>query len=338
MKRKLLFLLPLLIIVYLLGPRPDKPLFSDQLPEIPIELNEIELFIEQKESQHNIKPGNAATIVWADSARSKTPYVIVYLHGFSASHREGAPVHTEVAEAIHANLYLPRLADHGIDTVDALYNFTADRIWESAKEALVVGSQLGDKVILMSTSTGGTLALMLAAAFPEKVYAMINFSPNIRINNPLAFLTNNPWGLQLTRISQGGKSNVIKYPEVRLPYWNENYRYEAIVQLQQLLESAMVEETFKSVTQPTLNLYYYKSEKEQDPVVKVDAMLWMHNKLATPDALKRAVAVPEAGDHVIACDLTSNDLPSVRAEVFDFIKGVLKISIREQNHVFNSVN
>ena len=46
-------------------------------------------------------------------------------------------------------------AEHGIDTVDALINLTADEYWESAKQALAIGKQLGKKVILMGTSTGG---------------------------------------------------------------------------------------------------------------------------------------------------------------------------------------
>ncbi len=80
-------------------------------------------------------------------------------------------------------------------------NLTADKYWESAKEALAIGQQIGNKVILVGTSTGGTLALQLAAQYPE-VYAMVLLSPNIAINDPNAWLLNNPWGLQ---ISQAGK-------------------------------------------------------------------------------------------------------------------------------------
>ena len=54
----------------------------------------------------------------------------------------------------------------------------------------------GKKVILMSTSTGGTLSLKLAANFPE-IAGLILYSPNIEINNPSAFLLNDPWGLQI---------------------------------------------------------------------------------------------------------------------------------------------
>jgi Esterase/lipase len=124
------------------------------------------------------------------------------------------------AKEFGANLYLARLADHGIDTTEQLLYFTPDRWWESCKEALAIGKALGDKVILMSTSTGGTMALILAGEYPEDVYAMINMSPNIAINNPTAFLLNDPWGLQIARQVLKGNYQNIQYDSARQIYWN----------------------------------------------------------------------------------------------------------------------
>jgi TRAP-type uncharacterized transport system substrate-binding protein len=61
------------------------------------------------------------------------------------------------------------------------------------------------------------------------------------------------------------------------------------------VDSRMNKETFEKVTQPSLSLYYYKNEEEQDPTVKVSAILAMHEALGTPDDLKEAIAKPEAG-------------------------------------------
>src|SRR5690606_40829618 len=133
------------------------------MPAVPTGADALEAYVRQKENRHKLKPDNEARIVWADRAGAKTEYAVVYLHGFSASQKEGDPVHRRFAAEFGCNLYLARLADHGIDTVEALINFTTDRWWASAREALVIGKQLGDKVILMSTSTGGTMALALAA-------------------------------------------------------------------------------------------------------------------------------------------------------------------------------
>lgn len=307
-----------LIAVYFLGPRPETPSFSKTFPSVPAGFDSLEAYVSQCESQHHLKPDNDARIVWRDSTHDKTKFAVVYLHGFSASRKEGDPVHKRFAETFGCNLYLSRLADHGIDTTDALYYFTADRAWESAKQALAIGEQLGDSVILMSTSTGGTLALMLAAEYPDKVHSLINLSPNIAVNDPAAFILNDPWGLQIARMVLGGESRATGASAEDAKYWNGEYRIESLVQLEELLESSMTRETFQRVHQPSLTLYYYKSEEEQDPQVKVSAMLEMHAQLATPDSLKVAKAMPLTGAHVIGSSMTSADVEGVYAEIERF--------------------
>jgi pimeloyl-ACP methyl ester carboxylesterase len=296
------------------------------VPQAPLEL---ERYVEAKEASHRVKPDNEARIVWADSTHRKTPYSVVYLHGFSASHEEGDPVHEDFAKKFGCNLFLARLADHGIDTTEQLLYFTGDRFWESAKEALAIGRALGDRVVILSTSTGGTVALMLAAYFPDQVHALINLSPNIAINNPLAFLSNNPWGLSLT-YQVVGKYHVAQTDSVRRRYWNDRYRVEAIAQLQEMLEDQMNATLFARITCPVLTLYYYKNEQEQDPQVKVSAMLEMHEQLGTPASQKQAIAVPSAGAHVLGSYLVSKDVPAVQRAMDEFAVGVLQWKAAEK--------
>ena len=322
---KITFPILLLIGIYFLGSSPEKPKYDKALPVVPGGAD-LEQYIANKESKHVIKPNNEARIVWFDSARQKTPYVVVYLHGFSASQVEGDPIHREFAQTFGCNLYLSRLADHGIDTTEALLNFTADRAWESAKEALAIGKELGDKVILLSTSTGGTLALMLAAEYPEDVFALINLSPNIAINDGAAFILNDPWGLQIARLVMGGDYRVTDANEEHAKYWNKTYRLESLTELEELLESSMNKTLFKRVTQPSLTLYYYKNEEEQDPQVKVSAMLEMHEQLGTPPDLKVAKAMPLAGAHVLGSSLTSKDVEGVYNEMEKFAVEKLKMN------------
>lgn len=312
-----------IIALYFLGPAPVPPSYEDILPGVPDTPAALVDYVRKKEMAYRIKPDNEARIVWHDSTREKTEYAVVYLHGFSASQEEGDPVHRRFAENFGCNLFLTRLSDHGIDTTESLLYFTADRVWDSAREALAIGKKLGDKVILMSTSTGGTLALMLAAKFPEDVHALISMSPNIAINNPAAFLLNDPWGLQIARMVKGGKYNETGASEEKSKYWNRKYRLESVVQLQELVESTMTRKTFASVTQPSLTLYYYRNEDEQDPEVKVSAMLEMHQQLATPDSLKVAKAMPDAGAHVLGSPLSSGDVEGVYSEIEKFAHGTL---------------
>jgi len=206
MQKKWLWSIPVvLIIIYLAGPSPEAPKYKTEMPSVPDDAVQLETFIKNNEAQHKLKPGNEARIIWAnDSLRQKTDYAIVYLHGFSASQAEGDPIHKNIAKEFGCNLYLSRLAEHGIDTVDAMINLSADEYWESAKLALAIGKQLGKKVILMSTSTGGTNALQLAATYPDdNIAALILLSPNIAINDPFAWLANNHWGLQIAHAVLG---------------------------------------------------------------------------------------------------------------------------------------
>jgi ABC-type dipeptide/oligopeptide/nickel transport system ATPase component len=95
-------------------------------------------------------------------------------------------------------------------------------------------------------------------------------------------------------------------------YWNQRYVTASAVQLEELLETTMKASLFERIKTPTLLLYFYKSEAEQDPVVKVSAMKRMFNQLGTPDSLKHQQALPNVGNHVMGSWVKSKDLNSVQ--------------------------
>ena len=316
-------LVVLLITIYLLGPHPQKANLSSNLPVITA-TNNLDSLVLAGENLHKIKPNNEAKIIWADSNHTQTEYAIVYLHGFSASQMEGAPVHENIAKAFHCNLYLARLAEHGIDTTEDLMNLTAENYWESAKWAYAIGKQLGKKVIIMSTSTGGTLSLQLAATCPE-IAGLIMYSPNIEINNPAAPLLNNPWGLQIARYVKGGNYANVQFKNKEYPkYWNTHYRLESTIALQNLIEASMTPENFAKIHQPVLALYYYKDEQHQDPVVKVSAIQKMLTQISTPNHLKKGMAIPNAESHVLASPIVSKDIVSVEKATTAFMEAIIK--------------
>ena len=140
------FIILVLIVVYFLGPRPAVPAYAKDLPSVPAEPALLEKYIRDKEAIHKLKPDNEARVIWLnDSIKEKTDYAVVYLHGFSASQEEGDPVHHQFAKKFGCNLFLSRLAEHGIDTTEAMANLTADKLWNSAKEAYAIGKSLGKK-------------------------------------------------------------------------------------------------------------------------------------------------------------------------------------------------
>ncbi|HPE77700.1 MAG TPA: alpha/beta hydrolase, partial [Draconibacterium sp.] len=319
--RFLAFVVLIFVIVYLMGPKPPQVNLNKDLPSISASIANIEDYVKKNDKGLRLKPDNESRIIWAnDSVKERTTYSLLYLHGFSASWYEGYPTNIEFARYFGCNAYFPRLASHGIETEDALIDMTPDRLWESAKDALMIARTLGRKVIIMGTSTGGTLALKLAADFPEYVDGLILYSPNIRINNKAAFLLSKPWGLQIGQKAEGGKYRISEEePDSKYcKYWNCKYRMEAVVFLQQLVDETMINQTYKNITEPVFLGYYYKDETHQDDVVKVDAMLKMYDHLGTPAGLKVKVAFPEAGDHVIGCEFKSGACKEVLAETVKF--------------------
>ena len=317
------FIITILLAAYFLGPTAHKPNLNTTLPIVTSHLEQLEQEIKQSEQTQNIKPNNEARIVWwNDSLKEKTEYSVVYLHGFSASEEEGAPLHTQFAKRYGCNLYLSRLYAHGLITNEALLDLTPENYMQSAKEAIAIGKQLGKKVIVMSTSTGGTQALYLASEHPE-IASLILYSPNIDLYDPTAFVLTKPWGLQIARLVMGGNYRERQESDTIKQFWYSKYRIEGIVSMKSLLEETMTKETFANVKQPVFLAYYYKDEDHQDKTVSVAAMLKMFDQLGTPENQKRKIAFPQAGAHVIASPLMSKSFNEVKEETFKFAEEVL---------------
>jgi len=286
----------------------------------------IEKYVAEKESKvKDLKPNNQARIIWAnDSLKQKTEYAVVYLHGFSASQEEGTPIHQDFAKRYGFNLYLSRLEDHGRPDSNSFLQLTPQNFIQSAEDAIDIGKILGDKVIVMSCSTGGTLSAILAAA-GEKIHSMIMYSPNIDIYDPKSALLVYPWGEQLSEIVMGGKYNRIVYDTLAQKYWNSIYHTNALFTLKTMIRDYMTQENFAKINIPVFMGYYYKDDENQDKVVSVARMIDFFDQISTPDHLKRKVSFPNAGNHVISSYVMSKDVERVFAETCKWAEEVLQL-------------
>jgi esterase/lipase len=323
----LLVLLIALILGFFAGPKVEKPGVDGFVPELVqnITLQELEAQIASAEkSTEYLKADNESRILWLKpDSLYKTEYVLLYLHGFSASPKEGYPINYEFGKHFGMNTYIPRLYGHGLDSPDNLADMTPDNLLNSAKEALNVARKLGDKIIIMSTSTGGTLSLLLASE-NEDIVAQILFSPNIEINDNSAKILTLPWGLKLGKMIAGETMSYDDEPEVQ-KYWQSQYRIEGIAYLQSLVENTMKKSTFEKIKQPLFLGYYYKNELEQDPTVKVSAMLEMFEQISTPADFKRQHAFANVGVHPLASGIKSKDIDAVRNETYKFAEEILHL-------------
>lgn len=316
-------LLLLFVVLFFLGPRPKYGMVDGTIAALEMPLDDLDSYVAQQEAAFtNIRPDNHSRIIWADSIR-KTAYAVVYLHGFSASPMEGAPTHQEFAQRYGANLYLPRLAGHGLEDPEAFLDLTPGELIASAKQALAIGRLLGEKVIVMGTSTGCTLATYLAAEAPEYLDALIFYSPNFELADPTSAVLTWPWGLQISRLAMGDTHRSFTMPNGGNAYWTTRYRMEGVVMLKYLLQKTMTKSTFQRVTKPVFLGYYYKNEQEKDEVVSVEAMHEFWKQIQTPENQRVMQAFPEANSHVICSAFTSEQLADVQAATYRFAEDVL---------------
>ncbi|GAA4326845.1 hypothetical protein GCM10023164_29060 [Christiangramia aestuarii] len=308
-----------MVVTYFSGPIPQTPEYTTKLPDLPSDLKVLEHSIIEKEDSMPVRKGNQARIVWQREAE-KAEYSIVYLHGFAGSYRDGYPVNQHIADTLNANIFMARWAGHGLQPDAALENFNGKNAWESAKEALAIGNKIGEKVIIMSTSTGGTLALKLAATYPDKIFALINLSPNLEDDQPGTFVLNSPWGYEIASLISFGEMKKIEHEQPEATqYWDTIYPSRALVDLQVLVESTMLPETFKKIEIPVLTLYYHKNFIEEDQHVEVSVYEDAYKLFSTPDSLKVLKALETPGTHFIGSEIKSKDIEVVEKEIMEFL-------------------
>ncbi len=317
----------ILAVIYMLGPKVETQQLTIAYPQVPTDSEGLEEYLAKREdSVKGMKPGNEAYIIWADSiTKQKTPYSIVYLHGFGASPMEGDPVHRFLAAHFGANLFVTRLPEHGISRKNGMEYLTAQDLANAAGEAYQIGKILGEKVIVVGTSMGGSLGLLLASQQPD-LHALVLYSPAIRDEKRLLEGFFKPWVFWVMKktLLEDGVMNQQREGE-KGAYWSEEYHANGYESLAVLLYSEMNEETFAKVKQPVFMGYYYKNDQEKDMVVSVSKMQEMFGQLGTAPALKKELAFPKTGDHVIASSITSQDWQTVLFQTIDFLEKVTQV-------------
>jgi len=306
--------------------------------EIPKDLSRLDKYLAKEESTSPLKPGAEARIIWNseshESHPKKTEYAIVYLHGFRASHPEGDPVHQTIAKRFGYNLFLSRIDEHGIESDYPLLDLTEEKLLQSARFAYEIGKRIGEKIILMGTSTGASLALYLAAQdkLKKNISTLILYSPLIRFYGLKEKLLMNSFGRRILSIFPGRKYLVktpqTTYAEDRI--WNKNYALNGALALGSFVEHYMHKKLFSKVTCPVFVGYYHKNTHEQDTVVSVPAIHKMVQNLGTRTQFVISENFPTAKNHVICSSLVSKSYEQVIYRTEQFLKNVGSHRTREK--------
>jgi alpha-beta hydrolase superfamily lysophospholipase len=261
---RVLFVLVLLLgALWAFGPRDrlDRTITFDPagIPaDIPAWLDQRELTFS------DITPGARKEIVWAGAAGAKTPLAVVYIHGFSASKEEIRPVPDDVARALGANLFFTRLAGHG-RTGEAMAQASAEDWWYDIAEAVEIGRRLGDRVVLIGTSTGATLisVAMTDPGIARDVAGVVLVSPNYALNSPAAAILDLPFAPLWGPLVAGPERSFAPANADHAKFWTTRYPTAALFPMATLMRAARGED-WGRVTVPAL-FVWSTADKVIDP-------------------------------------------------------------------------
>jgi esterase/lipase len=308
----------LFALLYAAGPvhRLDTALAPLELPSTPEALER--QLSEAERRLGDVVPGTEKYIQWAYADRRRTALSIVYLHGYSATRQEVDPLCDELARALGANVFYTRLAGHGRASA-AMGEVTGNDWLNDAAEALAIGQKIGERVILVGTSTGGTLALWLAQqGLTEAVAAQILISPNLGPKARASELLAGPWGAQLLALLVGEEYRWQPLNEDHAKYWTWRYPARALLPMMAVVRTVR-EAGFERVRVPTLTIY-----SPNDRVVDASRILETHQRLGAD--VKPLLAIERSGDpsnHVLAGRvLAPADTPKLRRKILEFLREI----------------
>ena len=286
--------------------------------EVPLS-GDLDTYLAEAEAGYtDIVPNTNKVIFWADSSKQKTPLSVVYLHGFTATRQETAPLSDSLAERWGANLYYTRLSGHG-RTSDAMGEATADDWLEDAAEAMAIGKQLGERVVVMGTSTGGTLATWLAMQ-PDAVdflEAVVLISPNYWPRAEMVGLLLWPYGEMLGKAVEGEYVEWEPKNEAHGTYWTNRYPVGAAVEMMRLVKYVNKLD-LTTMNTPTLVIY-----SPDDQVVDPEFITSTYEEIGSSN--KKIIALEDIeseNNHVLAGDILSpSDTRRVTDHIDAFIMG-----------------
>jgi len=291
MKRFVFLIIPPIVLLIALGPRPKMGSYSPRLSQLP---ENLDAWLRESESPFPLRPNVSKTILWTSSKKS-TPKSLIYLHGFSATRREISPVVEKVSRQITANAFFTRLKGHGM-TGTEIAQVTPSDWFHDAEEALGIGKRIGKKVIVIGMSSGATLAIWLASRHPE-ILAVILVSPNFSPKDKRANILLWPWGVRLLKFFVGPERSWKPKNSSQAEIWTYRYPLEALVPMA-LLTKESLSTDLEKITMPVLTLFTDRDET-------VDTELIKKTFRRFGSKVKDLIEVKEAKEHVLAGDATS---------------------------------
>lgn len=257
-------------------------------------------------------PDGRKAIAWAAEPGAKTPFSIVYIHGWQASSRDYSAVLQQVASSLGANVYYARLKGYGV-TTEEIVSVALDDWINDTWEALQIGRRLGDRVIVAGSSMGGDLALWLATRQQPDIAALVLFSCAVQPKDGRSELLLWPWPVpQIVLGTAVGRYSTLSFeadkyptgsPELYARLYPARYRSESIIKLMAVVKLTRTLR-LEGITAPSLWLY-----SDKDDAVDIPTLKTFYGRMG--GSPKRLVHVDGAHSHMLAGDVFSPETTGV---------------------------
>ncbi len=284
---------------------PDLALERGATLPATVDIASVDTFIARAEEKAGtIRKGLAKQIVWADPTHpTRTAIAVVYVHGFSASPAELRPLPDRVAHALGANLYFTRLAGHGLADPDALGRATIGDWTADVEEALSIGRLLGDRVVVIATSTGASLVTWALArpGLSDKIAATVLLSPNYGVQASGSVLLTGPFAARIAHLVIGARRGFEPVNALNAHNWTTDYPVEALIPMAEAVRLAAFSPV-EDIKVPALFVYSAK-----DKVVRPDLTAAIASRWGAPHESVDPGVTGDANNHVIAGDTYSPD-------------------------------
>ncbi|MBU4529748.1 MAG: alpha/beta fold hydrolase [Hoeflea sp.] len=320
--RKVLYFIAFLIIAgglaFAFGPRPAVDTSVDfseaTLPD------DLDQYLAQSEAGfEDLRDGSERRIVWAyPASKARTPLAIIYIHGFSAGPGETRPLSDLIASQLGANLYYARLAGHG-RSGDAMLDGSVHAWVNDLAEAVAIGRRLGERVVIVATSTGASLATW-AATQPDlmrDVVGLVQISPNYGVQAAGSGLLTMPWAENLVPLIAGQRRSFEPINDLHATLWTPEYPSLALLPMASLVQLANGVDAAR-ISVPSLFIF-----SPQDQVIRPELAKEKAENWGGPVQTIEVTDSDDPNNHVIAGDaLSPSTTERLAAQTAEWIAGL----------------
>ena len=290
-----LIFLGCLLVILILGKREPADL---TLSKVSINTS-VDHYLEKREKEVlGLQPGVCKEVTWAEKRGKKTKFSIIFLHGFSASKFELSPFPNAIALGLNANIYNARLSGHGCGG-EALGKVKVKDWVFDLSEALEIGRKIGEKIIIIGSSTGGTLATV--AASEKNVSGIIFVSPNFKVRYRFFQIFTLGFARFWIPLIFGKYREFQPISKEHAIYWTTRYPIVAIVTMATLVKK-VVSQNFDKKNCPALFIV-----SEEDKVVDAKKTLKIAEQWGGKSFINLVKCSPndDPYSHVLAGDIKS---------------------------------